>query len=129
MLIHALDRRSLPGNRPTFTTEILQRKPARFQRRLNLERFASSTAFVLSSLLQALGYQTNSTCMDGLTPWQGTQRHWFACSSWVTLHAGAQRDLPTTSVESSFQTPALTEEFKSPPQKRSMAVHLAFHCK
>ena len=47
VLIHALDSTSLPSNRSTFTTEILQRKPARFQRGLNLEKFASSTAFVL----------------------------------------------------------------------------------
>lgn len=112
MLIHALDSTSLPGNRPTFTTEILQRKPARFQRGLNLEKFASSTAFVLSSLLQALRYQTNRL-IDGLTTQQDTHRCCFASRGWVTPHAWAQCKLSTTYAESSFQRLALTGEFKS----------------
>lgn len=112
MLIHALDSTSLPGNRPTSTTEILRRKPARFQRGLNLENLASSTDFVLSFLLQALRYQTDGTLTGGLTARQDTHRYCSACRDWVTPHAWAQCELSTTCIESSFQRLALTEKFK-----------------
>lgn len=102
MLTQPSDTTSLLVNR-SFTTDILQRNPGRFQEGLNTGKSASSMTDALSFLLQAPRSQTDNTFTDGLATWQDTHRCCCTCRNCVTAHVSPAQPLHNLGRELSTQ--------------------------